>query len=80
MKNTLFEQLVCITQIWAEPEKSVLPICNCSQILYRFLAFALNLKEPQTLYPKIQRKDKCELFGHTFLVHNKVGGYAQKST
>ena len=31
-------------QIWAEPKKSALPICNYSQILYRFLTFTQNLK------------------------------------
>ena len=34
----------CIMQIWAEPKKSALPICNYSQILYRFLTFTQNLK------------------------------------
>ena len=31
-------------QIWAEPEKLALPICNYSQILYQFLMFTQNLK------------------------------------
>ena len=31
-------------QVWAEPEKSALPICNYSQILYQFLTFTQNLK------------------------------------
>lgn len=31
-------------QIWAEPEKSALPICNYSQILYQFFTFTQNLK------------------------------------
>ena len=31
-------------QIWAEPGKSALPICNYSQILYQFLQFTQNLK------------------------------------
>ena len=31
-------------QIWAEPGKSALPICNYSQILYQFLTFTQNLK------------------------------------
>ena len=34
----------CIMQIWAEPGKATLPICNYSQILYQFLAFTQNLK------------------------------------
>ena len=34
----------CIMQIWAEPEKAALPICNYSQILYQFLTFTQNLK------------------------------------
>ena len=34
----------CIMQIWAEPEKSALPICNYLQILYQFLTFTQNLK------------------------------------
>ena len=37
----------CIMQIWAEPEKSALPICNYSQILYQFLTFTQNLKRSQ---------------------------------
>ena len=44
-------------QIWAESGKSALPICNYSQILYRFLAFTQNLKrsllERQPLSVKI---------------------------
>lgn len=35
-------------QIWAEPEKAALPICNYSQILYQFLTFTQNLKRSQT--------------------------------
>ena len=31
-------------QIWAEPRKSALPVCNYSQILYQFLTFTQNLK------------------------------------
>ena len=31
-------------QIRAEPEKTALPICNYSQILYQFLTFTQNLK------------------------------------
>ena len=31
-------------QMRAEPEKSALPICNYSQILYQFLTFTQNLK------------------------------------
>ena len=34
----------CIMQIWAEPRRSALPICNYSQILYQFLTFTQNLK------------------------------------
>ena len=34
----------CIMQIWAGSEKSALPICNYSQILYQFLTFTQNLK------------------------------------
>lgn len=34
-------------QIWAEPEKAALPICNYSQILYQFLTFTQNLKRSQ---------------------------------
>ena len=37
----------CIMQIWAEPEKAALPICNYSQILYQFLTFTQNLKRSQ---------------------------------
>ena len=39
----------CIMQIWAEPEKSALPICNYSQILYQFLTFTQNLKRSRCL-------------------------------
>ena len=35
-------------QIWAEPEKAALPICNYSQILYQFLTFTQNLKRSHT--------------------------------
>ena len=46
----------CIMQIWAEPRKSALPICNYSQILYQFLTFTQNLKRSQhvrTVDPEI---------------------------
>ena len=36
-------------QIWAEPRKSALPICNYSQILYQFLTFTQNLKRSRIL-------------------------------
>ena len=36
-------------QIWAEPRKSALPICNYSQILYQFLTFTQNLKRSRVL-------------------------------
>ena len=36
-------------QIWAEPRKSALPICNYSQILYQFLTFTQNLKRSQSV-------------------------------
>ena len=39
----------CIMQIWAEPRKSALPICNYSQILYQFLTFTQNLKRSQVI-------------------------------
>jgi hypothetical protein len=39
----------CIMQIWAEPEKAALPICNYSQILYQFLTFTQNLKRSPNL-------------------------------
>ena len=38
-------------QIWAEPEKAALPICNYSQILYQFLTFTQNLKRSQRVVP-----------------------------
>ena len=34
-------------QIWAEPRKAALSICNYSQILYQFLTFTQNLKQSQ---------------------------------
>ena len=37
-------------QIRAEPEKSALPICNYSQILYQFFKFTQNLKRSQALF------------------------------
>ena len=40
----------CIMQIWAESGKSALPICNYSQILYRFLAFTQNLKRSHMVF------------------------------
>ena len=41
-------------QIRAEPEKTALPICNYSQILYQFLTFTQNLKRSLNI--------KCESF------------------
>ncbi len=38
-------------QIRAEPEKSALPICNYSQILYQFFKFTQNLKQSQKFLP-----------------------------
>ena len=35
-------------QIRAEPEKTALPICNYSQILYQFLTFTQNLKRSRS--------------------------------
>ena len=40
-------------QIWAGSEKSALPICNYSQILYQFLTFTQNLK---------RSRNDCSLF------------------
>ena len=40
----------CIMQIWAEPEKTALPICNYSQILYQFLTFTQNSKRSPELH------------------------------
>jgi hypothetical protein len=37
-------------QIRAEPEKTALPICNYSQILYQFLTFTQNLKRSPSLF------------------------------
>ena len=37
-------------QIWAESGKSALPICNYSQILYKFLTFTQNLKRSQLFF------------------------------
>lgn len=42
----------CIMQIRAEPEKTALPICNYSQILYQFLTFTQNLKRSLLLLNK----------------------------
>ena len=39
-------------QIRAEPEKTALPICNYSQILYQFLTFTQNLKRSQFFWFK----------------------------
>jgi len=39
-------------QIWAEPEKAALPICNYSQNLYQFLTFTQNLKRSRDIYEK----------------------------
>ena len=36
-------------QIRAEPEKTALPICNYSQILYQFLTFTQNLKRSRSV-------------------------------
>ncbi len=43
----------CIIQTRAEPEKSALPICNYSQILYRFFDFTQNLKRSLLFLRKI---------------------------
>ena len=48
----------CIMQIWAEPEKSALPICNYSQILYQFLMFTQNLKR-SPMYQKNIPAESC---------------------
>ena len=42
-------------QIWAEPEKAALPICNYSQILYQFLTFTQNLKRSLKISPAVNR-------------------------
>ena len=36
-----------VPQIWAETGKLALPIRNYSQILYQFLTFTQNLKQPR---------------------------------
>ena len=41
-------------QIWAEPEKAALPICNYSQILYQFLTFTQNLKRSLNIIRQCQ--------------------------
>ena len=43
-------------QIWAEPRRSALPICNYSQILYQFLTFTQNLKRSLTISYNISGK------------------------
>ena len=43
-------------QIWAEPEKAALPICNYSQILYQFLTFTQNLKRSLSYAPSLIHK------------------------
>ena len=40
-------------QIWAGSEKSALPICNYSQILYQFLTFTQNLKRSPGFVPTL---------------------------
>ena len=47
-------------QIRAEPEKSALPICNYSQILYQFLTFTQNLKRS----PHFNKFIYCTLICH----------------
>ena len=51
-------------QIWAEPEKAALPICNYSQILYQFLSFTQNLKRSQGTF-------LCNGFSK-HIIHQKV--------
>ena len=60
----------CIMQIWAEPGKSALPICNYSQILYQFLTFTQNLKRsPDVVMPVLLSVSKY-LF---YLFHRSAG-------
>ena len=63
----------CIMQIRAEPEKTALPICNYSQILYQFLTFTQNLKRSQYSYSQIQKIDilkSCERSNSNLLIDN----------
>ena len=46
----------CIMQIWAEPKKSALPICNYSQILYQFLTFTQKLKRSRIYFYTINKE------------------------
>ena len=50
-------------QIRAEPEKTALPICNYSQILYQFLTFTQNLKR-SLKRPHTFHFGKCVAFSY----------------
>ena len=50
-------------QIWAESEKSALPICNHSQILYQFLTFTQNLKRSHKIHVSFNCQ-KCNASVH----------------
>ena len=54
-------------QIWAEPEKSTLPICNYSQILYQFLTFTQNLKRSLAKHQKTILHRLFHLYNIVFL-------------
>ena len=51
-------------QIWAEPRKSALPICNYSQILYQFLTFTQNLKRSRIIFLNV-------LYTRELIINNK---------
>ena len=58
----------CIMQIRAEPEKSALPICNYSQILYQFLMFTQNLKRSQNWEQDCRSPPQKYLKSHEHLI------------
>ena len=68
----------CIMQIWAEPKKSALPICNYSQILYRFLTFTQNLKRSLVK----RQLHFCCFYGHLldFFCHFLKMAYFNKTS
>ena len=56
-------------QIRAEPEKSALPICNYSQILYQFLTFTQNLKRSLLCAYKKATVDFSTMAPKSFFIH-----------
>ena len=63
-------------QIWAEPEKAALPICNYSQILYQFFAFTQNLKRSRSChYNTFTDKEWGNRHNYDLMLNSSTLGY-----